>query len=126
MLRRERIAAFALMVIGGVLVAGVPSLVGETLSRELLLGLSVVGGGILWGGVLWDDTICRRGRDERQAEIHYRAGYNTAIALFVLIGMVFSVAVNLDAAVPTMSLWVLTVAGLVVYFGSVVWLKRRM
>jgi hypothetical protein len=34
--------------------------------------------------------------------------------------------VNLDAAVPTMSLWVLTVAGLVVYFGSVVWLKRRM
>lgn len=126
MVNNRRLAAWAVMGIGLALVVGVPSVLGDGASTELLLGVSVVGGTVAFAGALWDDTICRSERDERMAEIHYRSGYNALLALAALLGTVFFTAVNLDIAVDSMVLWAALMAGLAVYFGSVAWFKRTM
>lgn len=126
MVSRRRLAAWAVTGIGLALVIGVPSVLGDAASTELLVGVSVLGGSAVFAGALWDDTICRSDRDERMAEIHYRSGYNALLALAAMLGTVFFTAVNLDTDIRSMVVWGVLMAGLVVYFGSVAWYKRTM
>lgn len=126
MIERHRLAAWVLMAVGVVLVVGIPEVIEGSASTAVLLGLSVAGGVLLWAGAIWDDTLCRAERDERVAEIHYRAGYNTALAFGALNGMVIFVTTNLDMRVSVTAIAATLGAGLAVYFGSVAWLRRTM
>ncbi|MFB6251196.1 MAG: hypothetical protein ABEI27_05845 [Halobellus sp.] len=125
-LTRERFGAWALLGVGIVLVAVLPEAIGQSLSSDALLALSVVGGVVVWAGATWDDVICRRYRDERVAEIHYRAGYNTALAFSALLGTLIFVVTNLDRSVSVAMLTGVLFGSLAVYFGTVAWLKRQM
>lgn len=126
MIRRSRIAAAAIGGIGVLLATVLPGLLGTDTPQNVVLGLSVAGAALIWTAAIWDDTICRRQRDERVAEIHYRAGYNTALAFGALNGTLIFVGTNLDTAVSVTTIGNTLVAALVVYFGSVAWLKRSM
>jgi hypothetical protein len=123
---RERLSAWGVAAVGVVLATVIPTAAAGTLPRSVMLGLSVLGGLALFAGALWDDTICRRHRDERQAEIHYRAGYDGMLALVVLFGILFFTMVNLDVQPGPMVIWALTMAVLPVYFGSVAYYRRVM
>jgi hypothetical protein len=123
---RTRLPAWTVMAVGAILATVVPTATGDALSEPLLLGLSVVGGLVLFAGALWDDTVLRRGRDERQAEIHYRSGYNGMLALVALFGTLFFAMVNLEMRPDPTVVWALSMTVLPVYFGSVYYYRRVM
>jgi archaellum biogenesis protein FlaJ (TadC family) len=114
------------MLVGGLLATATPTLLAAHLTGAVTVALSVGGGLVLFAGALWDDTVCRRGRDERQAEIHYRAGYNAMLALVALFGTLLFAMVNVDYRPGPTVVWALTMTALPLYFGSVAYYRRVM
>jgi hypothetical protein len=123
---RERLAAWGVMAAGIGLALVAPTVGAELLTDPVAVALTVGGGLVLFAGALWDDTICRRDRDERQAEIHYRSGYNAMIVLVALFGTLFLAMVGVDYRPAPLVVWALTMAMLPVYYGSVLYYRRVM
>lgn len=117
--------AWASIVVGAVLVYGIPTFV-DSLPDDRLLALSVGGGAMVWLGAIWEDVLQQGTRDERFAAIHYRAGYTTMLALVALIGTLMSVAMNLETGFGRLWLGGSLVVALVVYLASVAVYRRRM
>jgi hypothetical protein len=125
-MRRERLLGAGAVALGLALATVVPNLLAGTLGEASLVALSVGGGGLMFAGAVYDDAACRAERDERQAEIHYRSGYNALLALAAAVGILFTTMVNLDTAVGPLVLWAVLLSALPVYFGSVQYYRRVM
>ncbi len=129
MVDRRRLAAYALVVLGGIVAAVVPEAVKGTLGDQALLALSVGGGVVMWAGAMWAERLqhtvgCA---DERLTQIHYRAGWLAfGTLLGVLIVTTFALG-NTDYTIETGYLLAgLLFVGLGVFLGTIAVLKRRM
>lgn len=123
MVRSNRYFPWFLGAIGIVLVAILPVFL--DVSRNVVLWLALGGSVILWIGGIWRDSLRRSQRDERVAEIHYRAGYNTSLALVVQLGTLSFVLSTVEVNITTSVILGMLFVAAVVYRGSVEWLKRE-
>ena len=118
MLSRNRIVAWVFVTIGASLAAFLSR--STLLAADTVVVLAVVGGVLLYVGILWEDAIGSQSRDERAARIHYRSGYNAALAMAVGIETAVVAFANGAADAPLTAFGLILLVGFLAYGVSIV------